>query len=187
MLIYPDLNKVMRGGKISMGTREKASFWPIIAILALILALLTTCAFADQGQRIVKIAESQIGKGEQGGNNKGKEVKKYTQGKEVPWCAGFVSWTLRHAGKEIPYLLSATAYWSLYANARIKQPKAGDIICFYRGGRKSGRGHVGIVEKVYRGSITTIEGNVGNYPAKVTRRHYKINNIPRLLGFVRII
>ena len=137
--------------------------------------------------RIVEIARSQLGKGEIGGNNKGSQVKAYTLGQEVSWCAGFVSWVLKEAGvSRQKYLLSARRYWVDYKANRVKTPRAGDIICFYRGIRGDWIGHVGIVEKVQGQTLVTIEGNVGRYPARVKEIRYRIGHIPHLLGFVRI-
>lgn len=186
MRIYPDLNKVMRAGRKLTGGIKRAVNWPLWAFLAIFLALLTTCALADQGNEIVKVAQSQIGKGEQGGDNQGPIVEKYTQGKDVAWCAAFVSWTLKQAGKDNRYLLSARSYWEIYRSQRVQHPKPGDIICFYRGKLSGHLGHVGIVEQVEGDQIITIEGNRGNFPSKVARFKYKIGQIHNLLGFVRI-
>ncbi len=156
----------------------------ILIIVGLIL--LPGCVYADQANTIVKVAQSQIGKGEQYGDNKGPIVKKFTRGKEVAWCAGFVSWTLRQSGKDKPYLLSARSYWTTYKSKRTKNPRPGDVIVFYRGTPGSGQGHVGIVEKIHGNKLTTIEGNRGPFPAKVRRFHYTLGHIPKLIGFVRI-
>ncbi len=142
-------------------------------------------AFAS-GSRVVRIAESQIGKGEAGGDNRGAVVKGYTGGKEVAWCAGFVSWVLQRAGKGQPYILHARDYWTVYKGKRVGEPRPGDVIVFWRGSRSGGQGHVGIVERVTATQVVTIQGNVGEYPAKVKRIVYARGEIPRLLGFVRV-
>lgn len=169
------------------GFGAKRPLWfSIMRKLGLIMALiliLSGCVQADQGLRIVQIAESQIGKGEIGGDNKGPEVRKYTRGKEVAWCSGFVSWVRSRAGYEGTYILHARSYWTS-SRIRTTKPKPGDVIVFRRGGHG---GHVGIVEKVQGQTITTIEGNVGPYPAKVKRQTYTIGHIQNLLGFVRVI
>ena len=168
--------------------KNSASFFVIcatllMAILACVL-ILTGVVHAEESSQIVKVAQSQIGIGENGGDNRGKIVRKYTKGKEVAWCAGFVSWVIREATQRKYYTLSAKNYWNDFKDNRVSNPRPGDIICFNRG--TSGRlGHVGIVETVKGGIITTIEGNVGKYPAKVKRLTYKVNHIPNLLGFVR--
>lgn len=166
---------------------NKSSLFGKIGFTLFILSmvLISSCSLVHGD--MVSIAESQIGKGEIGGNNKGLQIEKYTKGKDVAWCAAFVSWTIQHSGKERPYLLSAKSYWKIYRSSRVRSPRPGDVICFYRGGRRSGYGHVGIVEYVRGNRLITIEGNVGRYPAKVKRVTYNIHHIPNLLGFVRIL
>jgi len=155
--------------------------FPVILIF-----LIHIPAHAQEIPLTVRIAESQLGRGEIGGKNQGPIVEMYTKGQDVSWCAAFVSWTLTKAHKTNRYLLSAKSYWRDYRSSRVTSPRSGDIICFYRGGRRSGLGHVGIIENVRGEYITTIEGNVGRYPAKVKREHYRLGHINNLLGFIRI-
>lgn len=155
----------------------------IFLILVLFFCGCDDVSFADQSN-VLEIARSQLGKGEIGGNNKGKEVKKYTHGQEVAWCAGFVSWCRYKSGQvRGAYFLSALSYWRSARFKHVHNPKAGDLIIFKRG---SQQGHVGIVEQVEGGRISTIEGNVGKFPATVKRLHYNLGSIPHLLGFVRL-
>jgi uncharacterized protein (TIGR02594 family) len=145
--------------------RSQPSYFWLIAIVvfwALVGIMFCKPVKAD----VVSVAQSQIGAKEIGGNNRGLWVHKYTQGQDVPWCAGFVSWTLRKAGKNTPYTLTAKDY--LKIGKRVKSPRKGAIIVF---NRKVG-GHVGIIEKVEGDRITTIEGNVGKYPAQVTLKTF---------------
>lgn len=128
---------------------------------------------------IVMIAESQIGKGEQGGDNRGPIVMQYTRGQEVAWCAGFVSWVRFHAGFKGDYFLAARSYLKF---PHVSRPRAGDLIIL----RRAGGNHVGIVEDVRGSTVRTIEGNVGPYPARVKRVTYTLGSIPNLLAFVRI-
>lgn len=141
---------------------------------------------------IVAIAQAQIGHGESGADNRGKWVKTYLNGKEgLPWCAAFVSFVLKQSGKSsvFGYVLSAKEYWAKARSAgrTVKSPQPGDLIVFWRGSRSGHLGHVGIVESVKGGRITTIQGNVGKYPSLVKRITYKnMNEIPKLLGYVRV-
>ena len=159
----------------------------LILIFVFVFAGCNDPSLASQN-KIVKIALSQLGKGEIGGDNKGPQVEMYTRGQDVSWCAAFVSWVLTKAGvRGEGYLLSARSYWTKYKAHRVHSPKSGDIICFYRGSRRGHSGHVGIVERVKDGEVYTIEGNVGRYPAVVKEFHYRLNHIPHLLGFVRVL
>lgn len=150
----------------------------IFAII--LLFVLVSSSYAGD---VVSIARSQLGQGEIGGDNRGSIVKKYTKGKEVAWCSGFVSWVVNKAGKNDNYFLSARSWLKAKGSKRTSSPRPGDIIVFSRGNRT---GHVGIVETVHGKSITTIEGNVGRYPARVKRCTYTIGRIRNLIGFVRL-
>ncbi len=160
---------------------------PYLFTLSLILLVLgcSSPVMADQN-KIVTVAQSQLGLGEEGKDNHGKYVERYTKGKQVSWCAAFVSWTLERAGYRKDYLLSARSFYKNGGFKSIQKPRSGDIIVFYRGSRRSGLGHVGIIEQVRGSDITTIEGNVGKYPARVKRMHYNLQHIPNLIGFVRV-
>lgn len=164
------------------------SIWICNILIAIGFALLLGGCFNTKeahADSIVEVAVGELGKGEISGDNKGAEVKKYTKGQEVAWCAAFVSYVRSRSGDKSNYLLSAKSYWEIYKEKRVKNPKPGDIICFYRGSRSGNRGHVGIVEKVDDKYVYTIEGNKGAYPAKVKRLRYEKDNIPKLLGYVR--
>lgn len=154
------------------GTASLALAW------GLIFCCFVSSALADTP---LQIAQSQIGLGEIGGNNQGIYVNKYLNGRDnLPWCAGFISYCLKKSGVKISYTLRARDFLNL--GKQINNPKPNDLIVFSR----QGGGHVGIVEKISPDEITTIEGNVGDYPAKVKRFTYKRNHIKNLLGFVRI-
>jgi len=153
-----------------------------VALIFLILLLCLAPAKVEANE-MVRIAQSQIGKGEIYGDNKGPEVKKYTKGQEVAWCAAFVSWVRFRSGQSDNYFLAARSYWKNYGHKRVGVPRPGDLIVFSRGSKG---GHIGIVEKVQGGTITTIEGNSGKFPAKVRRFTYKLGSIKNLLGFIRV-
>lgn len=161
--------------------------WMVLLFASLILwGIIFSCLPAvvhAETNPIVKIAITQLGLGEEGGDNEGKEVLKYTRGKKCAWCAAYVSWVLYQLDRQHSYFLSARSYWKAYRGPAIHTPRAGDIIVFARGPRL---GHVGIVEGIKGNRITTIEGNVGKYPAKVREFHYTLGNIKNLLGFVRV-
>lgn len=134
---------------------------------------------------IVNNAIKELGRGEIGANNKGKYIRLYNKEKEAAWCAGFVSYILEKADiKTFKYTMIARHFWNR-KDLRVTDPRPGDIICFWRGSPNGWQGHVGIIEKVNKDLIQTIEGNVGTYPAKVKRFTYRRNNIPQLLGYVR--
>lgn len=161
-------------------------------LLLLIFALIFHCYPAKAQpksvqQKIVSIAQAEIGKGETTKNNCGKDIRKYLQGGEgISWCAGFVVWVLKQAGVSEFHSFSARAIFNQSKTKGLFEPKAGDLMVFWRGSKEDWRGHIGIVEKVTETQVFAIEGNVGKFPAKVRRFAYERNNIPKLLGYIRV-
>lgn len=111
----------------------------------------------------------------------------------TPWCGTFVGWCYMNAGcydKIRP--VGNVAYVPCYSNfannygkwTGRSRSRAGDIIVFGR------NRHVGIVERVYKGYVYTIEGNSGpdsdigtGKPGAVTRRVYKLTD-PDIKGVI---
>ncbi len=144
----------------------------------------------------VAIAEMNRGAGEQGGDNLGPDVHMYLNGL-VPdgssWCAGFVSYCFAHSGLAMPYKYSVGAQdilgqfkkkgW-LYTASVTNPPEPGDIIVFTRATKaEPWLGHIGLVHGYADGIVTTIEGNRGPYPSKVSSFTYVLGRIGNLLGF----
>ena len=141
--------------------------------------------------RVLGAARSQLGVRERTGNNDGVPAQRYADGRREPWCADFVAWTHRQAGKPIPgnqRSLASVQHMEdqMKRNGMFHRgtPKPGDVIFFKnRGGSDRGAGrHVGIVEKVEGGRVHTIEGNSGN---RVRRRSYPLN-LSRISGYGRV-
>jgi len=132
------------------------------------------------GQRIVAIAESQLGQTEQPpGSNESPAIAQYRTAAAgaipgAPWCAYFASWVARQAGEPIGEggqgagAVSEVWSWAQSAGRAIANgpgvvPKPGDLIVF-------GDEHVGIVRDVLPdGQIQTIEGNYENKVAANVR------------------
>lgn len=145
---------------------------------------------SPSSRKALDAARSQIGVRERTGRNDGVPAQRYSQGRKEAWCANFVSWAHRKAGKPLPGNQRSLASVQ-YMEDQMKKtgafhkgtPKPGDIIFFKNRGqsdRGSGR-HVGIVERVSGGRVHTIEGNSGN---RVRRRSYDLNNA-RISGYGR--
>ncbi len=138
---------------------------------------------ADQGspgERIVAIAESQLGQTEQPpGSNESPAIAQYRSATAgaipgAPWCAYFASWVARQAGEPIGEqgqgagAVSEVWSWAQSAGRAIPNgpgvvPQPGDLIVF-------GDEHVGIVRDVLPdGQIQTIEGNYENKVAANVR------------------
>ncbi|HWT92815.1 MAG TPA: PKD domain-containing protein [Solirubrobacteraceae bacterium] len=158
----------------------------LLAVLALATGLVSLAgAAARPGEaraasaaaRMVAIARGELRKGVReipDGSNKGGRIRMYGGSTSprfypAPWCAYFVSWVARKAGRPlgpagagfgyVPYLRS----WAAKTGRWKKTPRSGDLIVFPQ--------HVGLVEQVYKnGTLTTIEGNSSNRVARRWRR-----------------
>jgi CHAP domain len=144
----------------------------------------------------VAIAEMDRGAGEQGGDNLGPDVEKYLNGLAPAgssWCAGFVSYCFANSTEGIPFKYSVGAQdilgqfkkkgW-LYTASVTNPPEPGDIIVFTRATKQEPwLGHIGLVNNYADGIVTTIEGNRGPYPSKVTTFTYVLGRIANLLSF----
>jgi len=125
---------------------------------------------AGGGSRIVRVAESQVGQGE---NPPGSDCTIYGPCEE--WCSLFASWVWQHAGVPLPgstadYGYSGSLYtWAKEHGGHILPPSArpslGDAVFYGAGPNESA--HVGIVVRVFPdGEIETVEGN---YDGRVSR------------------
>lgn len=128
--------------------------------------------------KILNIARAELGYKE-GSNNNTKYGADYGLNYN-PWCQMFIWWIAQKAGigeDIIPKTASCpTAYrWFTSRNKEIvshSQAQPGDIVFFQWNGSKNAD-HVGIVETVQNGIMTTIEGNKND---AVERRQVNVNN-----------
>ena len=151
--------------------------------LALVFLLIFgSCSSGYCKGSLLKVAQGEIGHGEILSNNRGIYVSQYLNGREgLPWCAGFVSYCLKKSGISVSYTLRAKDFLALGTKISKSDVKAEDIVIFTR----KGGGHTGIVEQVLKDRFISIEGNVGEFPARVKRISHKLND-KSILGFVRI-
>ncbi|MCW2920242.1 MAG: hypothetical protein JWL76_116 [Thermoleophilia bacterium] len=150
------------------------------------------------GQRMVQLAQQELGVSETGGNNESSRIKEYrsaTAGAENtpgPWCAYFVSWLAKSAGAPIGAGGNGTGYvptleaWGKQENRFVEHgqgaPAPGDIVIFDWGGAGTAD-HTGIVESVdANGTVHTIEGNASD---TVLRREYSAST-DDIKGYVRV-
>ena len=145
------------------------------------------------GSSALDIARSQIGVREATGNNDGVPSERYAGGRREPWCADFVSWSFRQAGRPLPgnqrslagvqYMEDQMKHAGAWFPRGSRQPQPGDVIFFAnRGGSDGGTGrHVGIVERVENGRVYTVEGNASN---SVKRNSYPLD-LARISGYGR--
>lgn len=131
----------------------------------------------SSAQRVVQIARGELARGVRevpDGSNRGPRIRMYGLSTTprfypAPWCAYFVSWAARRAGRPlgpagrgfgyVPYIRA----WARATGRWRTKPRSGDLVMFPH--------HVGLVETVYRnGMLTTIEGNSSNRVARRWRR-----------------
>ena len=148
----------------------------------------------QQRKRIVEIAKTQLGK---------TNANHTYRNDDYAWCASFVVWCARQAGIDKSIIKTsgyATAddlgveYRGRSADRKTGinyTPQSGDLIFFdwafdgynYKAPASAHGDHVGIVEKVENGYVTTIEGNSGgkvkSITYKLTDRNIKGYGIPK--------
>lgn len=142
------------------------------------------CESEASGGDVVKIANREYqrnkGKAEYGGT-----IKQYTSGREEPWCADFVSWVYRRAGKaftgggeggwQYPSVVVLKDYFEKkheFFKPGAKEPQPGDV-AFYIGAETPDGGsaqHVNIVISVDGDTMTTIGGNESDQIMKGERK-----------------
>lgn len=139
------------------------------------------------GGSIIDIAKQELDKGTSGcmSDASSGQCQAYTDSNAEAWCADFVSWVYKQAGK--PFTTGESGGWripSVYAlddylssqqihflkSDRSKTPQPGDVIIMNDGGSRM---HTGLVYTVDGDSITTIEGNVSDKVATRTFDNYR--------------
>jgi len=142
-------------------------------------------------QRALDVAIKEIGVKEHPPNsNWGPKVRQYLAAAgwstPAPWCAAFVCWCYRQAGRKLTFPNRASVgfflAWAQKNGREVKRPMKGDLVC-YRWGSDSWPDHIGFVERTriirwlggrFVGYVVTVEGNtaVGNDAngGKVMRR-----------------
>ncbi len=125
------------------------------------------------------------------GSNTGPGIIDFTDGNVEAWCADFVSWVLRAAGR--PFTGGASGGWRLawtldvrswfaergaFRDRLVADPQPGDVVWFTFG-------HVGIVRRATPTTIDTIEGNSANAVSAHTYENWRLNS--NIGGFGRPI
>lgn len=134
-------------------------------------------------QALLSVAKSQIGY--TAGSNKYTKYGDWYGLPNADWCAMFVSWCANEAGigtNIIPKHASCGVGINWFkSNGTWKSrvsgytPIQGDLI-YYDYENDGFIDHVGIVESVSNGTITSIEGNVGGGNGIVARQYHSLNN-----------
>ena len=123
----------------------------------------------NEYERVVKIARSQVGVREEGGENCGVAVKGYLGyvgiGSPAPWCAAWVSWVFGQAGYVQPRTAWCPALFpkereiEIDARRMTKQSQVSGLVFGIYFPSKGRIAHCGIVERVQGDFVMGIEGN----------------------------
>jgi len=121
---------------------------------------------AELRQRMLQIAQGEIGTTERTNSNDGAVLKypNYFGRHSEAYCSDFVSWVSTQAGQPMNQAYVPTVKHDLIASGRWKgkqNPQPGDLVLFdwNHDGQPD---HIGLVKSVNaNGTITTIEGNTG--------------------------
>ena len=138
----------------------------------------------NRHEKLLEIAKSQIGIKEEGADNQGKDIKKFQEaidGKAQgeSWCCGFAFWCIKQTDlwfdeqakmslSERHTLFETEHCMTLYQKCKItnlvKEPFPGCLIIwqFYKDGKQTPSGHIGIVTNVDGDKVHTIEGNTSD-------------------------
>lgn len=125
----------------------------------------------EKRQCLREIYLSQVGVREQGGNNRGPEVKMYLNSvglnEGYPYCAAFVSWCFQQVEIEAPKSAWVPSYAlrdkMVYKQGKVIQrlPKYGDVLLIWF--KKLNRpAHIGFIDQWGEQWIISVEGNTNN-------------------------
>lgn len=98
---------------------------------------------------------------------------------ETPWCAVFVQWCLKQAGRAYSY--HANARYFLNYGQEKTEPELGDLVILWRGSKEGKEGHVGFFIKQSGSSVYILGGNQNN---QVNITEY---NKSQVLGYREIL
>ncbi len=140
--------------------------------------------YAKKSTALIEQAKRWLAVREVGGPNKGADVERFQKtvdGKASgePWCLCFVQFCVREVDRQyavknpkqsavttwiFPTEHCMTMFNKTHAEARLDKPEPGCLVVWgwFKDGKATGSGHVGIVTEVVGDAIHTIEGNTGD-------------------------
>lgn len=151
----------------------------LIVVVVLLSASFPTRAKPEPAPPWIEMARSQLGVSERSDSGRRKIRQYHKHGSQralsakTAWCASFMNWVLKRSGHRGTNSAMARSFESL--GTRLKKPRPGCIVVFWRKSKTSGLGHVGIWLGESGASVQVLGGNqsnevrVSNYPkARVT-------------------
>jgi hypothetical protein len=157
-------------------------------------------ASPELGLTALEIMRGEVGRGEEGGNNRGPDIERYRGDKiHAAWCAAVVGHCYERAaarlGIALPFRRSHNAKRQFRracacdSGVFVEVPALGDIACWWRGERTGILGHTGIVSGIDPEGgprFHTLEGNKGPADAKVAEFAHQLGE-KHLIGFARVV
>ena len=160
------------GQRDALGAVQSFGLFPVASLPSIEGGSIVAIAERLERLRIVEVPS---------GSNTGPGIIDFTDGNAEAWCADFVSWVLRAAGR--PFTGGASGGWRLawtldvrgwfaergaFRDRLAADPQPGDVVWFTFG-------HVGIVRRATPTTIDTIEGNSGNAVSARTYDGWRLN------------
>ena len=161
------------GQRDALGAVQPFGLFPVASLPSIEGGSIVAIAERLERLRIVEVPS---------GSNTGPGIIDFTDGNAEAWCADFVSWVLRAAGR--PFTGGASVGWRLawtldvrgwfaergaFRDRVVADPQPGDVVWFRSG-------HVGIVRRATPTTIDTIEGNSGNAVRARTYDGWRLNS-----------
>ena len=177
-----EVGKQATGQRNALGAMHSFDLFPVASLPHIEGGSIVAIAERLERLRIVEVPS---------GSNTGPGIIDFTDGNAEAWCADFVSWVLRAAGR--PFTGGASGGWRLawtldvrgwfaergtFRDRLVADPQPGDVVWFRSG-------HVGIVRRATSTTIDTIEGNSDNAVRARTYEGWRLNS--NIGGFGRPI
>ena len=168
-----EVGKQDTGQRRTFGAVQSFALFPVASLPSIEGGSIVAIAERLERLRIVEMPS---------GSNTGPGIIDFTDGNAEAWCADFVSWVLRAAGR--PFTGGASGGWRLawtldvrgwfaergaFRDRVVADPQPGDVVWFRSG-------HVGIVRRATPTTIDTIEGNSGNAVRARTYDGWRLNS-----------
>jgi peptidoglycan hydrolase-like protein with peptidoglycan-binding domain len=205
--IGPDAQPLTVDGKVGPLTRWALEVAlsriarPIVSPIPISLSPNRPDGASKSGWNALMIAKRELsaGAGESGSDNAGPDVMRYhaVAGGQAgwDWCASFVSYCFSEGNPGTTIFEPTVGARDLLKKFKDKgwayqatvenPPEPGDIVVWWRTALNHWHGHIGIVVGYEHGLVTTIEGNKGSFPSKVSSFTYVLGRMEKILAFGR--
>lgn len=160
---------------------------------------------SSKAQELIDLASTFVGVKEQGADNAGPQIEIFQKSVDgtasrESWCMCFVQFCVKQIEKK--YVIKSKLFKSEHCltvwnktpkELRLKEPEVGCIVIWQFGNSSSG--HAGIVRKVIKDKIETIEGNTSGPSIDVVREGDEVafktrsktgSKTMKVIGFIKV-